>query len=165
MPSLRRDAARRVLERAFARGREGFGFRLVHHSIQTNHLHLIVEADDRRALSRGMQGLLVRISRALNRLLRRSGGVFADRYHARALRTPREVRSALVYLLQNARHHGIHLRAVDPCSSAAWFDGWTSPVAAPNGASPNALARTWLLRLGWRRYGLLRRSEAPLNSR
>jgi hypothetical protein len=56
LPSLRRDVTRRTLERAFAAGKERFGFRLIHYSIQSNHLHLIVEATDRRTLARGMQG-------------------------------------------------------------------------------------------------------------
>jgi REP element-mobilizing transposase RayT len=161
LPSLRRDAPRRVLERAFARGAQHLGLRVIHYSIQTNHLHLIVEADDRRALSRGMQGLLVRVARALNKLLRRSGSVFGDRYHARALLTPREVRTALVYVLQNVRNHGIHVLGIDACTSGAWFDGWSQPIAGPARASPCAQARTWSLRIGWRRHGLLRIDEAP----
>src|SRR5688572_19214074 len=66
LPSLRRDETRRALERAFASGSERFGFRLIHYSIQSTHLHLIVEAADARALSRGMQGLSIRVARALN---------------------------------------------------------------------------------------------------
>jgi hypothetical protein len=109
-----------------------------------------------------MQGLLVRIARALNRLLDRAGKVFADRYHARALRTPREVRAALVYVLQNARKHGVALAGIDPCSSGAAFDGWarvTEPVAPPRPIV--CAARSWLLRIGWRRWGAIATDEAP----
>jgi hypothetical protein len=121
---------------------------------------VIAEANDRRALSRGMQGLLVRVSRALNRLWRRRGSVFADRYHARSLRTPREVRAALVYVLHNAKHHGLRFPGIDPCSSGQWFDGWTEKIAT-SVAAPLAKARTWLLREGWRRHGLISFAEAP----
>jgi REP element-mobilizing transposase RayT len=178
LPSLRRDLARRALENAFADGRERFGFRLIHYSIQTNHLHLIVEAADRRALSRGMQGLSIRIARALNRLWKRNGPVFADRYHARILRSPREVRYALAYALLNARKHGIHVHGIDPYTSGAAFDGWQTShrastdrdlVRTPgharavgfNDATKVAAtpARTWLLRVGWRRWGLIRVDE------
>jgi REP element-mobilizing transposase RayT len=99
-------------------------FQVVHHSIQSNHLHLIVEAADRRALSGGMRALLVRIARALNRLWGRTGAVFADRFHERVLSSPRQVRNALVYVLQNLRKHGICLAGPDPYSSAPEFDGW-----------------------------------------
>jgi hypothetical protein len=131
-------------------------------------MHLIAEAGDRNALSRGMQGLLVRIARALNSLWNRRGSVFADRFHARALRTPREVRAALVYVLANARHHRIRVAGVDPFSSGAWFDGWRERLRI-RGALPPILvaARTWLLRIGWIRHGRIgiEESPGPLRSR
>ena len=99
-------------------------FQVVHHTIQSNHLHLIVEAPDRRALSRGIRGLLVRIARALNKLWERRGPVFADRFHELVLSTPRQVRNALVYVLQNLRKHDTYLAGPDPYSSAPQFDGW-----------------------------------------
>src|SRR6185503_6201950 len=99
-----------------------------------------------------------RIARALNKLWKRSGRVFADRYHARTLETPREVRNALVYVLQNARKHGSwSARRADPYSSGASFDGW-KPVddeVAVSRRRSLPRARTWLLAIGWRRNGLL----------
>lgn len=160
LPSLRRDAARREVASAFASAREHFGFRVVHFSLQSNHVHLIAEASDRRALSRGMQALLIRVARALNRHWGRCGSVFSDRFHARALRTPREVRSALVYVLQDARHHGLRLAGIDLYSSGPWFDGWKGWMPAPTG-NPGAPARTWLLRVGWRRHGPIGVEESP----
>jgi REP element-mobilizing transposase RayT len=161
LPRLRCERARAALERAFSAGCERFGFMLAHYSIQTTHLHLIAEARDRRALSRGMQGLLVRAARALNRVWARKGSVFSDRHHARALRSPREVRRALMYVLHNARHHGLRVVGVDAFSSGPWFDGWTHRMIASKRASPLAAAKTWLLRLGWRRHGLLGVNATP----
>jgi len=160
LPSLRRGLVRSRVLSAFGEGRERFGFRLNQFSIQSNHVHLIVEADDRRALSRGMKGIAVRVARTLNRLWRRRGSVFSDRFHARPLRTPREVRSALVYVLQNARHHGLRLMGVDPYSSGPWFDGWRQGIVLGSGG-PATWARTWLLREGWRRHGLIGIQESP----
>jgi putative transposase len=94
-----------ALERAFYSGADRFGFKLVHYSVQGNHVHLLVEAKDERALSRGMNGLGVRVAKRLNRVMRRGGKVLDDRYHAHILRTPPEVRRARAYLLQNARRH------------------------------------------------------------
>ena len=142
LPRLRRRDEYRALRRAFDGGRERFGFRLIQYSVQADHLHLIAEADGERSLARGIQGLSVRIARALNRLWRRRGKLFLERYHAHVLRTPLEVRRALVYVLQNARKHGGWLvrGAPDPYSSAGSFDGWrtdspvslqTSPVTTP----------------------------------
>jgi REP element-mobilizing transposase RayT len=96
-----------ALAAAFWGGRERFGFRLVHFSVQGNHVHLLVEAKDERALSKGMCGLGVRVARGLNKVMGRAGKVLDDRYHAHVLRTPTEVRRARNYLLQNAlKHYG-----------------------------------------------------------
>src|SRR5688572_1133871 len=123
-----------ILERAFYIGCERFGGRVCHFSVQHNHVHLVVEAADRTALARALQGLAIRMAKGLNRLMERRGAVFADRYHARILRTPTEVRRVLVYVLANGKKHlpkvGHQLPAswVDPYSSAAWFDGWSVPT-------------------------------------
>ena len=140
LPSLRRKGAWRVVRRAFAIGGERFGFRLIHYSVQSNHLHLIVEAKDRRALSKGMAGLSIRIAKGLNRLWRRRGKVFADRFHGHVLRTPTEVRNAVRYVLGNAWRHGIrYVDGLDPLTSA---DPGSVGLPQPH---------TWLLTCGWRR--------------
>lgn len=105
VPSLREHSLFVQVRKALAAAKHQFGFALVHFSVQRDHLHLIAEANDRRALSRGVQGLSIRLALAVNRLLERKGRLFADRYHARALKTPREVRFALRYVLLNARKH------------------------------------------------------------
>ena len=168
------------VRRALAAGRERFGFRLVHFSVQRDHLHLLAEAEDRRALSRGVQGLSVRVARAINRRLQRRGKVFADRYHARALKTPRAACLALRYVLLNARKHerGVHALPfgfVDSFSSAAWFDGFARPRELVFGArecreefrirhaldSPVVRARTWLLTAGQRHATPFDVDDAP----
>ncbi len=165
LPSLRSRDALDVLHGALRAGGERFGMRLVHFSVQSNHVHAVVEAQDARSLSRGMRGLVVRIARALNLLWRRAGRLFADRFHARILRTPREVRNALAYVLCNARNHGLRLLGVDPCSSGAAFDGWARAGHASSAhahSKPVVFApRTWLLAIGWRRHGLIRVDEVP----
>ena len=117
------------LSTAIWRGSDRFGFRLVHYAVMGNHVHLIVEANDRRALGRGMKGLGVRIARSLNRMMERQGRVLADRYHAHVLRTPTEVENARHYLQTNAQRH-YQIDYPDPFASS-------SPVIAP---------QSWLLR-------------------
>ena len=166
LPSLRRLGAFETLKRRFRAGCNRFGFRLIEYSIQSNHIHFIAEALDARALARGMQGLSVRIARGLNKGWDRTGKVFADRYHSRILRTPREVRLALAYVLGNARRHRVPVPAgdADLLSSGAWFSGWRNltpiPMSSPF-ACPLTAARTWLLRKGWRRRGLLDVDAVP----
>ena len=103
--NLRTQRCFGAMKRAMYAGAVKGGFRLVHYAVMGNHVHLIVEAPDRVNLARGMQGLGVRLARALNRVMGRSGRVIGDRYHAHILRTPTEARRARAYLLQNARKH------------------------------------------------------------
>jgi REP element-mobilizing transposase RayT len=172
IPSLRTVQLVRELECSFAESCERNDFRLVHYSIQGNHAHLIVEADDEGALGRGMKALGARVARAVNRIFRRSGPVLADRYHLHVLRTPHEVRNALAYVLLNARKHSAaagrtlsRAFGIDPASSARWFDGWCRPVdeigpPSPLGR-PVAHPRSWLLEIGWKRDGLLSPNAIP----
>ena len=140
----------------------GTAFRVVHYSVQDNHLHLIVEATDGQALRAGAQGLGVRLARAINRALGRRGRVFDDRFHTRALRSPREVRFALAYVLHNfKKHQRLAAMRLDPCSSAVWFDGFRELTPAALEGAPVHAARTWLVRVGWRRHGLVSVHEAP----
>lgn len=151
-------------------------FRVVHFSVQADHLHLLVEAKDKRALSSGVRGLSIRIAHYINDLLGRRGRFWADRWHGRPLKSPREVRNALVYVLGNFRKH---LRCppsgVDPYSSAPWFEGFRTSMRAPNLAErappcgdtsiPVTPAQTWLLGIGWRKHGLIELDEAPERTR
>jgi hypothetical protein len=132
-------------------------FRVTHYSAQGDHLHLFVEATDGLALAAGVRGLLVRLARAVNRVLGRRGALWADRYHRRDLTAPREVHHALAYVLCNTRKHHAGVPQFDACSSAAWFDGWTGQPTPPDTGSetPVRAPRTWLLTRGWRRHGLL----------
>jgi REP element-mobilizing transposase RayT len=157
-------SVRLALVRASRRDPERF--RIVHFSIQRDHVHLIVEAADKRALSSGIRGVSIRIARYVNDLLGRRGALWADRWHGHALRSPREVRNAIVYVLTNFRKHGRNARAetADPYSSAPWFDGWREPGVATRPMAATFAAQTWLLRVGWRRYGLIGLGERPIGS-
>src|SRR5262245_24402002 len=136
-------------------------FRIAHFTAQTNHIHLLVEANGTRALQRGMQGIGIRLAKAINRALGRAGKIWSDRYHCRALRTPWEVRNGLIYVLLNGRKHHVTGRGIDPCSSGAWFTGWRQRLEAPAGPMPVREPKTWLLRLGWRRSGPISFDDAP----
>jgi len=144
-------------------------FRLAHYSIQNDHVHLIVEATSNMDLACGMKSIGARLARAVNRIFARRGAVLADRYHRHVLRTPREVRNALAYVLLNARRHLAKLgwklqsvEAIDPASSGRWFNGWGRRCEPPAHAPPTvAIPRTWLLAAGWRRHGLISPAEVP----
>jgi hypothetical protein len=124
--------------RALAIAADRGGLRIAHYSIQGNHLHLVVEAENATALSLGMQGLAVRIARRLNARLGRRGPVFADRYHAHILTSRREVANAIRYVIGNYQRHALeHLPA-----------GFRDPLATSI-EQPLAEPRLWLLRIGW----------------
>src|SRR5438128_2267515 len=120
------------------------GFRIIEFSAQDDHLHLLVEAEDRSCLSRGLSGLAIRVARAVNRALGRRGAVWADRYHARAVTTPRALRHAIVYVLANRKKHAPGEHGLDRCSSAPWFTGWRDAPPPPPSVHPSrGRARGW----------------------
>jgi REP element-mobilizing transposase RayT len=139
VPNLRSSRRFARIRGCFLAARGRFGVRLVEFSVLSNHLHLVVEAENSEALSRAMQGLCIRIAKALNAVLARSGRIFADHYHSRLLRTPTELARAIRYVVGNAsRHYGE--TGADRFSSRG--PGNLMVLVAPLG---------WLLRLGWRR--------------
>ncbi len=168
VPSLRAPAFVRAFEETLARGCDRGEFRLVHYALLRDHAHLIVEAKDRHALGRGMKSLSRRMVWAMRRAFGWRGGLLGDRYHLRVLKTPREVRNAIRYVLLNAaRDRRAALETLDPASSGRWFDGWRRGRAreANGSEAPVAAAHTWLLGEGWRRLGLLDPLDVPGGAR
>jgi REP element-mobilizing transposase RayT len=156
------------LERTWREACERRRFRLVHYSIQGDHVHLIIEAASARDLACGMKSLAARFARAVNRVYHRTGRVLADRCHVHVLRTPREVRNAIAYVLLNARRHFMKRTGrppagdrCDPASSGRWFDGWSGRSGGSTDPPAVAPPRTWLLGVGWRRRGLIDPAEVP----
>lgn len=147
--------------------------RVVHLSIQRTHLHLLVEAEDREALARGVRAFQISLAKRINRAIsapskaRRRGQIFTDRYESFVLDTPRAARDALVYVFGAWRKFEkvSSPKALDPYSSALAFDGWKEPITDRDTSdfAPLVLwpARTSLLKTGWRASGKLARSEAP----
>jgi REP element-mobilizing transposase RayT len=173
VPSLRSQRFAAEFRTSLRQACERSEFRVVHYSLQRDHVHLVVESAGKAALGRGMKALGARIARAVQRSFGWRGPVLDGRYHLRVLRTPREVRNAVAYVLLNARRHWQKRHGaappvrVDAASSGRWFDGWRSPLAAPpahaHGPPEVARARTWLLASGWRRHGLVDPAEVPGN--
>jgi putative transposase len=143
---LRQTVRFKHMKRAFRDGCSRFGLRLCDFSVQDNHIHLIVEADDKQALSRGMQALEIRLAWHINLTRQIAGTVFSDRYYARPLRTRAEVINALQYVRYNWHKHRaekgllVDWREIDPFSTlsgdAQWYDDENMTVARP---------KTWLL--------------------
>ncbi len=157
-------AIRKALIATFTRD----DFRVVHLSIQRDHVHLLGEARDRMALARGMQAFQISAAKHINATMNRRGSVFPDRYHAEIIKSRRRARNALAYVLNNWRKHRealVREYAVDPFSTATQFDGWRDlhETGFPASYEPLPVWRpkTWLLSEGWRLYGLVATTERP----
>jgi REP element-mobilizing transposase RayT len=172
VPRLRRGATYAAIARAVRHTLGEHAFRVVHTSIQHNHLHFLIEADDKHALSHGMRSLTITAARAINKVCGRTGKVFAYRYHATAITSPRQMRNTLSYVLNNWRRHNEDERSLasrhatlDPYSTAIAFDGWKEAprFAVPAGYEPlpHAEATSWLLNVGWRRHAPISAFETP----
>jgi REP element-mobilizing transposase RayT len=123
--SLRAPRLFAALRSAIARSQRGAAFRITDFSVEPNHGHFITEASDARSLSNGVRALVIRLTLAIRRVAGHRGPIWADRYHARELRSPREYRNCLAYVLNNWKKHVRGASDMDPCSSAAWFPGWS----------------------------------------
>ena len=159
LPSLRGGEALAVVLAAIRRVNQGERIQIVEFSVQSNHVHLIVEAANSADLSRGMASLNTGLGMRLHRLWNRTGegSIFKERFHLVVIQNPTQMRHALNYVLRNDVHHGMDLRTLDPCSSAASFGGWQELQGAEAKARTARAARecvttapqTWLLRTGW----------------
>jgi REP element-mobilizing transposase RayT len=151
-PSLRRAPVLALFKRLVVKLADE-RFAVVHWSLQSNHVHLICEADTSVVLARKLGGFFAQLAKELNKLWKRKGEVFSDRFASRVLGGPTEVRAALVYTVQNAHKHGAwHGRGPDHYSSGSEFDEWAD-FSAQSSRLPRA--KTWLLNVGWRRFGLI----------
>jgi putative transposase len=179
LPSLRSARVFGALRRTIARASID-RFRVIHFSIQQDHGHFIVEGDEARRARGGMHGLAIRLALAVNRALgRRKGKVVGDRYHVRPLKTPRQMRASMIYVLLNFRKHLRAPAGIDPRSSGPHFSGWrrggaldsahVAPAAmdaAAGGLAATVAPTTWMANMGWRRAGgLLNVEERPAVSR
>jgi len=168
---LRSERTIHVVYRSLAMGGDRFQTRLIHFSVQGDHIHLIVETENKRTLTSAMKGVEVRLAKNLNRLRGTRGAVITDRYHARALTTPIEVKHAIAYVLKNHRHHAAQQRRslprgwIDPFSNGYIFDGWSTtpwrryrPRIPP---PPLPAGQTYLLLVLWRKRGLIEIDTIP----
>ena len=182
--SLRRRAMYKALRGATIIAALRERFRIVHISLQRTHVHMIVEAEHKAALARGMQGFLISAARHINTALgdgkrRRRGPVFADRYHLEVITTPTRARHAISYVLSNWRKHGEDREGlpstwlVDPFSSAISFPDWKElqdqpwmwPVRATYDPLMVRRPQSWLLREGWKLAGEISAHEVPSGRR
>jgi REP element-mobilizing transposase RayT len=182
--SLRRRKMYRALREATITAAMRERFRIVHISLQRTHIHLLVEADHKAALARGMQGFLISAARHINTALgdgtrRRRGKVFADRYHARVITSPTQARHAIGYVLANFRKHGedkdglASTWLVDPFSSAILFPDWRElqdkalmwPIRETYDPMIVFRPRTWLLAEGWKLCGSISARDVPSKPR
>jgi REP element-mobilizing transposase RayT len=170
LPTMRRRETFRAIRAAMYRVMPREDFRVLHLSLQRNHVHLVCEANDRFALARGVQAFKISAAKRLNLVLGRSGAIFADRYHVDVIETPTQMRAAYAYVLCNWRKHGEDRGAdvrVDHFSTGYFFAGWRErgPLAleAADAAEllPARAARTWLAREGWRKAGTISLYERP----
>jgi REP element-mobilizing transposase RayT len=164
-------------------------FRIVHVSLQRTHVHMLVEAENKAALARGMQGLQIAAARNINTVLgdgkrRRRGKVFADRYHVKVITSPTQAHHTIRYILGNWRHHKEDREGlastwlVDPFSTGILFPDWMEldgrpwedrpwmwPIRETYDPMIVYRPRTWILAEGWKMAGPISARDVPSESR
>ena len=173
-------AVRHALRTVLARSNE---FRIVHLSIQNTHIHLLVEASDKRALANGLRAFQISAAKAINTVYsrrrrlpqRRTGRVFADRYYTEDISSVRQVRNTLSYVLNNWRRHcddsgaySLFGGRLDPYASGLAFRGWCEEIPEGERSLPHeyeppevSAPRTWLLNAGWTKAKSISMFETP----
>lgn len=167
LPSFRQQRVGKIVLRQLNRLNDE-SFQIVHFSIQTNHVHLVVEARDRATITRKMAGFMISFAKLLNsRVLGRSKGkVWSDRYYRRDIEGGGDMNRVLRYVFGNAKRHGLiaaEALVFDPYSTAWTFDGWKQQVPLPRGGEhwPRPTPRTRILAKDWIAWGGL----LPLDGR
>ena len=157
LPSLRTPRAGRLIEEVLHAANDRLGMRICHYGVISNHMHLLVDADNEQSLSRAMQGFNIRLAKAINKLWHRRGKVFRDRFHAKWAKGVNSIRRAARYVMQNARRHGLHVPAGQPdrYSSGLWYPWLEDDICPPDRPSPVVPPRelSWMwaaLRSAWR---------------
>jgi hypothetical protein len=150
-------------------------------SNQRTHVHMLVEAKDKLAIARGMQGFQVSAARNINTVLgidkyrRRRGPVFADRYHVEVITSPTRAHRALSYVINNWRKHREDQQGlattwlVDPFSSGISFSDWKElkdkiwmwPIRETYEPLIVRRPESWLLREGWKLCGSISAHDVP----
>jgi REP element-mobilizing transposase RayT len=180
--NLRRRSVYQAIREATLTTARREDFRIVHLSLQRTHIHLLVEADNKRALALGMQGFEISAAKHLNAAIskgkpgpRRRGTVFPDRYHAEIITSPTQARHTMSYVMNNWRKHEedrvqpMSSWTIDWFSTAAMFPGWAEygdePFLWRGPATYDPLIvyqpKTWLLREGWKKSGPISAREVP----
>ena len=168
VPDLRCSSFVDEIRRSFRQACERGDFRLVHYSVQSDHVHLVVEAQGSDAMGRGMKSLSSRLARAVNRVFGHVGRVLEGRYHLHLLRTVAQAWNALRYVLLNGRKHFWRRFGrkpppeIDWASSGRHFEGWSRRVPGIRDDPPEvAPPRSWLPSQGWKRRGLIDPAATP----
>ena len=94
------------------------GLRIVHYSLEHNHVHIYAEATDNLTLAKGMKALGVSLVKKMNNYLKHKGSCYKTRYHLRILRSATEVKNVLCYILKNGIKHKRTKFIIDPYNSA-----------------------------------------------
>lgn len=141
-------------------------FRVVHYSIQSDHVHMIVEADDNEALGRGMQAFGIRMAKAVHKIFGTRGKVLETGYHADFLRCGRQAWNGLRYVLLNYRKHtrGRGKPQLDYFSSMHCLDGLRGPpleASWETGEQEVSKPSTSTLLEAFRRFGPIDPSDVP----
>jgi REP element-mobilizing transposase RayT len=79
--------------------------KIVHYTLEYNHIHLLVEAEIKQLVHQGMQAFGISLAKKINTIKRLKGTVYKHRYHLRKINSPRDLKNVLHYIFNNGIHH------------------------------------------------------------
>lgn len=142
------------------------GLRVLHYSIEGNHVHLLVECADNKALASGMNSFGTSFAKAVRKERGGKGKVFAGRYHLGVQKNPAQMKNTLAYVLLNQAKHENLIPYNDRFSSSQHFNEWKAllgrnigPILEDWRPNKNPLPdhlstpKSWLASKGWKIKG------------
>lgn len=105
-----------ILKKAIFNARRQ-GLKVIHYSLEYDHIHLIIEADNNRTLGKGMQAFGVTLAKAINRMRKVKGQVYKHRYHFRQITSSRQLKNVMTYIFNNGVKHKTSATALSPFNS------------------------------------------------
>jgi hypothetical protein len=94
------------------------GLRVIHYSLEHDHIHLYAESSDNKILGKAMKALGGSLVKRINKHFLSKGRCYKTRYHLRILRSATEVKNVINYILKNGIKHRRTKSVIDPYNSA-----------------------------------------------
>jgi REP element-mobilizing transposase RayT len=142
--NLKNKSILKALQHSIKKARS-LGLKVIHYTLEYDHVHLLIEASDKISLGKGMQSLGISFSKGINKIKKQTGKVFKTRYHFRKLNSPREIKNALNYILGNGIKHRETLSVINSFNSLPAINNFKHLYPGFELMIEETISKSWVL--------------------